>query len=431
MYKALREQYTTSDYPFITKEFFKWFLLSVSIGVLVGVASAILLASLNWATNYREANTFIIWFLPLAGLLVGLLYHYYGQSIAKGNNQLLEELHTPKKIIPFKMAPFIFIGTVISHLFGASVGREGTAVQIGGAIADQFSGWFKMNTSDRKIIILMGISSGFAGLFGTPLAGALFALEVLFIGKIKYNAILPCLLVAVISNATSREVAHLLHVPHTQYIINNVPKLTINTFLLVVLAGIIFGIVSTFFSKGVHFFSKFSKYIHYPPLRPVAGGVVIAILVYFIGTKYIGLGIPTIVESFTTIMNPYDFALKLVLTTFCIAFGFKGGEVTPLFFIGATLGSALSLIIPLPIGLLAGMGFVAVFSGATNTPIACTLMGIELFGMDGGVCIAIACVVAYVFSGHTGIYTSQIVGSSKTQKYITEEGSSLGNIDRN
>ncbi|NIJ43923.1 H+/Cl- antiporter ClcA [Wenyingzhuangia heitensis] len=427
---VIRKQYSISEYPTILKEFLKWLVLSLVIGALVGVASAALLASLNWSTNYREAHKVIIWLLPIGGLIVGLLYHYYGQSVAKGNNQLLEELNIPKDIIPFKMAPLIFIGTVVSHLFGASVGREGTAVQIGGAIADQFSGWLKMNKHDRRIIILMGISSGFAGLFGTPLAGAVFALEVLLIGKIKYNAILPCLLVAVVSNSVSREVAHYLHVPHTNYIVNLVPKLTLINFFWCVLAGIIFGIVSTFFSKGVHFFAQFSKHIKYPPLRPVVGGFAIAILVYFIGTKYIGLGIPTILESFTTSMNGYDFALKLILTTFCIAFGFKGGEVTPLFFIGATLGSAMAFFFPLPIGLLAGMGFVAVFSGATNTPIACTLMGIELFGMDSGVYIAIACVTAYVFSGHTGIYTSQIVGTSKTNKYTTEEGSLLGKIHR-
>lgn len=427
---TFRKQYSISEYPAIFKEFGKWLLLSIVIGTLVGVACAALLVSLNWSTQYREAHQYIIWLLPVGGLIVGLLYYYWGQNVAKGNNQLLEELNTPKDIIPFKMAPLIFLGTVVSHLFGASVGREGTAVQIGGAIADQFSGWFKMSKPNRRIVILMGISSGFAGLFGTPLAGAVFALEVLLIGKVKYNAILPCLLVAVVANFTSREVAHLLHVPHTNYVINTVPNLSITNFFWAILAGVIFGIVSTFFSKGVKFFSTFSKYIKYAPFRPIVGGVVIAVLVYFIGTKYIGLGIPTIVESFTTIMNSYDFAVKILLTTFCIAFGFKGGEVTPLFFIGATLGSALSLVFPLPVGLLAGMGFVAVFSGATNTPIACTLMGIELFGIESGVFLAIACVTAYVFSGHTGIYNSQIIGVSKTHKYLNEQGDSLGKIKR-
>ncbi|MGY6649450.1 voltage-gated chloride channel family protein [Wenyingzhuangia sp. IMCC45574] len=427
--KTKRRKILRSERLPLFQDFAKWLGLSLVIGVLVGAACAALLVSLNWSTQYREAHTYIIWFLPIGGLLVGLLYHYYGKSVAKGNNQLLEELHTPKDIIPFKMAPLIFLGTVVSHFFGASVGREGTAVQIGGAIADQFSGWLKLNKYDRRTIILMGISSGFAGLFGTPLAGTVFALEVLLIGRVKYNAILPCLLVAIIANFTSREIAHLLHVPHTHYIIDSVPKLDIPNFFWALAAGILFGVVSTFFSKGVSFFGKFSKHIKYPPLRPVAGGILVAILVYFIGTKYIGLGIPTIVESFSTTMEPYDFAVKLLLTTFCIAFGFKGGEVTPLFFIGATLGSALSLVSPLPVGLLTGMGFVAVFSGATNTPIACTLMGIELFGAESALYIAIACVTAYIFSGHTGIYTSQIIGTSKTTKKVKEEGNALGQLN--
>jgi len=426
----LRKFSPISNVTSIHKEFLKWVGFSIVIGTIVGTASAFLLASLHWATHYREANKTIIWLLPVAGLFVGLLYHYYGQTVAKGNNLLLDEINTPKKMIPFRMAPFVFIGTVASHLFGASVGREGTAVQIGGAIADQFSGWFNVNKQDRKILILMGISSGFAGLFGTPLAAAVFALEVLFIGKIKYNALLPCLLVAVISNAISIELTHYLHIPHTHYTIGLIPKLNAISFLWSLVVGILFGIVSTFFSKGIHFFSQFSKRIQYPPLRPVIGGMAIAILVYFIGTKYIGLGIPTLLESFVNTMNPYDFAVKIILTTFCIAFGFKGGEVTPLFFIGATLGSALSLFVPLPIGLLAGMGFVAVFSGATNTPIACTLMGIELFGIESGVYIAIACITAYLFSGHTGIYSSQIVGISKSDKYTTEEGAKLNEIHR-
>jgi len=410
---------------FVFKEFGKWFSFSLIIGVLVGIVTAFLMIALHWATFYREVHKSIIWFLPLAGLSVGLMYHYYGSSVAKGNNQLLEELHQSKKIIPFKMAPFIFIGTVVSHLFGASVGREGTAVQIGGAIADQFSRLFK---KDRNIFILMGISSGFAGLFGTPIAGTLFALEVLKTGKINYKAILPCLLVAVISNFTATEITHLFDIPHTHYVIGTIPNLNVSNFFWTILVAIIFGVCSTFFSKGVTFFSQFSKYIKYPPLRPLIGGVLVMVLVHFIGTKYIGLGIPTIVSSFNTVMSFYDFAIKLLLTTFCIAFGFKGGEVTPLFFIGATLGSALSMVIPLPLGLLAGMGFVAVFAGATNTPIACVFMGVELFGGEGLVFIAVACITAYIFSGHTGIYGAQWIGTSKVDAKIEEEEHLISNI---
>ena len=184
------------------------------------------------------------------------------------------------------------------------------------------------------------------------------------------------------------------------------------------------------FSKSTHFWSNlFKKYIQYPPLRPLIGGVVIATTVYFMGTtKYIGLGVPTIIDAFNIDLNSYDFFLKILLTSFTLGAGFKGGEVTPLFFIGATLGNVLIWFIPLPMPLLAGMGFVAVFAGATNTPIACTIMGIELFGIESGVFIALACTTSYLFSGHTGIYTAQIIGSPKYLFFKKEKGLKLTDI---
>lgn len=397
-----------------TTYFLQWLLLAVVIGSLVGVVCASLLAALYWATNTREHFPVIIWFLPIAGFAVGCLYYYWGQNVSKGNNQLLEEIHQPKDIIPFKMAPFIYIGTIVSHLFGASVGREGTAVQIGGAIADQFSKWLPMNKTDRKVILMMGIAAGFAGLFGTPLAGAVFALEVLVIGKIKYQALFPTFMVAVVSKTISAYCTHYLAIPHTHYTISKVPELHLTTIGFAVLAAIIFGFTSTLFSKSIGWFGKLAQTIKFPPLRPLIAGIIIAVWVYWMGTKHIGLGLDTIVASFTGNTHPYDFLIKLILTTFCLAFGFKGGEVTPLFFIGATLGAALSFIIPLPTSLLAGMGFVAVFSGATNTPIACTLMGIELFGSESAMYIGLGCVVAYLFSAHQGIYSAQLVSNSKT-----------------
>ncbi len=411
-----------STYQILLKYLLKWLIIAIIGGALVGSASALLLTSLNWATDTREANKWIIWLLPIGGLVVGLMYHYWGKTVVKGNNQLIEELHTPKDIIPFKMAPLIYIGTVITHLFGGSAGREGTAVQMGGAIVDQFSKWFKFSDSDRKIIITMGVSAGFASVFGTPLAGAIFALEVFIVGRMRYDAILPSFMIAVFADYA----CHLWGVPHTHYHIDIVPDMTVVGFGLAIGAGIIFGIVSTYFSRGIHIFQDLAKKIKYPPLRPFVGGIIIAVAVFVMGTtKYIGLGIPTIVNAFEMQLPAYDFAIKILLTAFTIGVGFKGGEVTPLFFIGATLGNALSLFIPLPMALLAGMGFVAVFSGATNTPIACTIMGIELFGIEAGTFIAIACVTAYIFSGRHGIYTSQIIGSSKSDKLEGHKGKHL------
>lgn len=402
----------------------KWLLICLVAGGLIGSASALLLVSLDWVTNYRESHLWIIAFLPIAGLFIGLMYHYWGKDIVKGNNVLIEEVHSPKSIIPLKMAPLVFIGTVLTHLCGGSAGREGTAVQMGGAIADQFSRLFRFRQRDHKTIVIVGISAGFASVFGTPLAGAVFALEVIIVGRVRYDAILPSFLAA-----TFAHLACLMWgVAHTHYSIPFVPELDITNILLTITVGIVFGLAAMLFSRSVHFWGKLAKdKIKYAPLRPFIGGIIIALAVWSIGTtKYIGLGVPTIVEAFSTQQEWYDFLVKILFTTFTIGVGFKGGEVTPLFFIGATLGSALFGIIPLPMALLAGMGFVAVFSGATNTPIACTLMGIELFGAASGIYIGIACVVAYLFSGHTGIYGSQIIGSPKHLIYGRKKGQSIG-----
>jgi H+/Cl- antiporter ClcA len=394
---------------------FKWILICLLIGILSGSASTFFLIALEWVTQFRIQHDWIIWLLPFGGLLVGLSYYYWGESVAKGNNLLLEEYENPKKIIPLKMAPLVLLGTLLTHLFGGSAGREGTAVQMGGAIADQFTKLFKLDTTERKILIILGISAGFASVFGTPLAGAIFALEVVYFSKINLKSIFLSFLVAYSAYFT----VEFWQVKHTHYSIPDVPEISLNNLFYTVLISILFGIAALLFSRTTHFWgSLFSKYIKYPPLRPFVGGIFLAIAIAGFGfTKFSGLGVPVIVDSFSTANPWYDFLLKILFTGFTLGAGFKGGEVTPLFFVGATLGSALSLVVPMPIALLAGMGFVAVFSGATHTPIACTIMGIELFGLQPGLFIAIACIVAYFSSGSTGIYKSQIVKGAKYKLY--------------
>ncbi|WP_035726827.1 voltage-gated chloride channel family protein [Eisenibacter elegans] len=406
---------------------FKWLLLAILVGGLAGSASAFFLVSLEWATNYREANQWVIALLPLGGLMIGLLYYYYGQDVVKGNNQLMDEFYRPQRVIPFKMAPLVLFGTVATHFFGGSAGREGTAVQMGGAIADQFSLLFKLRPRDRRVLLVMGVSAGFASVFGTPLAGTVFALEVMVLGRMRYEAILPSILTAVIADYT----CHAWQVAHTHYSIAEVPPMSPQNLLYCILAGICFGLGGRLFSQATHFWGRFFKaQVAYAPLRPVYGGIVIALVVWAAGTtRYIGLGVPVIVDSFVAQQNSYDFLLKILFTSFTLGAGFKGGEVTPLFYVGATLGNALVWVLPLPMGLLAGMGFVAVFAAATNTPIACTLMGIELFGAEAAVYIGLACVVAYMFSGHTGIYASQIVGSPKHLRYGRYKSKNLHEVE--
>lgn len=404
----------------------KWLFICLLIGSIVGSISAFFLTSLEWATNFRESNLWIIALLPIGGFIIGISYYLFGDSVVKGNNLLLEEFHSPKKIIPFRMVPLVLFGTILTHLFGGSAGREGTAVQIGGAIADRFTKLLKLSKRDRQIVIIIGISAGFASVFGTPLAGGIFALEVLVLGRIRLDAIIPSFMGAILANYF----CDIWNVSHTHYTISEVAEMNPINLLWALLAGTIFGLAAMLFSKSTHFWSNlFGKHIKYPPLRPVIGGAVLAIAIYSIGTtKYIGLGIPTIVEAFNSNLNSYDFLVKVLFTSFTLGAGFKGGEVTPLFFIGATLGNVLIWFIPLPMSLLAGMGFVAVFAGATNTPIACTIMGIELFGIEAGLFLAIACSTAYLFSGHSGVYGSQIIGSPKNIFYTKEKGLHLSEV---
>jgi len=415
--KRLTEGFLLSINRFIKLDFglllistLKWLLISALLGGIIGSASALFLVTLNWATNYREQNLWIIAFLPVAGIMIGLAYHYWGASVVKGNNLLIEELQSPRKVIPLVMAPLIFAGTIITHLFGGSAGREGTAVQIGGAFADQFTKLFKLKARDRKVILICGISAGFASVFGTPLAGAVFGLEVFVIGSLTYGSIFPSFITAIIADYACKAWG----VGHTHYSISVVPEMNSIHLLLSLGAGILFGLAARSFSALNHGLSKLFSKIKYPPLRPFIGGIILIGIIYLIGnTRYIGLGIPVISEAFTQQEAYYTFAIKLFLTALTLSAGFKGGEVTPLFFIGATLGSFLSFFIPLPYGLLAGMGFVAVFAGAANTPLACIFMGVELFGTSSGIYIALACVTAYLFSGHTGIYRSQTIGAPK------------------
>jgi len=404
----------------------KWIIICALIGILSGSASAFFLVSLEWVTQFRIQHDWIIWLLPFGGFLVGLSYYYWGKSVAKGNNLLLEEYENPKKVIPFKMAPLVLLGTLLTHLFGGSAGREGTAVQMGGAIADQFTKLFKLDNSERKILIILGISAGFASVFGTPLAGTIFALEVLYFSKINFKSILLSFLVAYAAYFT----VEFWEIKHTHYSIPTIPELSLNNILYTIIVGVLSGFAALLFSRSTHFWgSLFSKNIKYPPLRPVIGGVVLAIAIAGLGfTKFSGLGVPVIVDSFSNPNQWYDFLLKILFTGFTLGAGFKGGEVTPLFFVGATLGSALSTVIPMPIALLAGIGFVAVFSGATHTPIACTIMGMELFGIAPGIFIAIACTIAYFSSGSVGIYKSQIVKGAKYKLYQKFRKEELQNL---
>ncbi len=404
----------------------RWIPVSMLVGIMGGTASALLLWSLELATRIRERHIWLILFLAPAGWLVGLLYQRLGASVEAGNNLILEQTHDPTNTIPIRMTPLILIGTFMTHLFGGSAGREGTAIQTGASLADQLSRPLRMAPHERRILLMAGIAAGFGSVFGTPLAGAVFGLEVLAIGRLSYDALAPCFMAAFAGDLVTR--AWGIH--HTVYPVSNVPSMSLGGIACSMTAGIIFGLVAMGFARLTHFVSHTArKFIAHAPLRPVAGGLLITLAVFGLGyshmAKYIGLGVPTIVASFTSKVAPYDFFAKALFTAVTLGTGFKGGEVTPLFYIGATLGNALSHILPLPPSLLAAMGFAAVFAGAANTPIASTFLAVELFGAEAGAYAGIACVISYLFSGHAGIYNAQRVGKSKHLNHSAEEGLSL------
>lgn len=384
-----------------------WTAVAALVGALAGTASAGFLFSLDAVTHWRLQNPWLLYLLPWCGILIAFFYSRYGKNTEAGNNLLIDEIHNPQKIVPLRMAPFVLLGTLATHLFGGSAGREGTAVQMGGTLADQLTPLFRFKSEQRKTLLMAGISGGFASVFGTPLAGAIFGLEVLAIGRLRYQALLPCFVSAIVAD----QVALAWGIKHTAYAIPTATPFSVTHLLLALAAGVCFGVCAFTFSWGSHRATKIFKNLIASPLwRAFAGGVLVILMAALLRTdRYLGLGIPAIVESLQGPVPVYDFLFKMIFTIVTLSSGFKGGEVTPLFFIGATLGNALAWILPLPSSLLAAMGFVAVFAGAANTPLACAVMALEIFGTGTGLYTALACVMSYIFSGHAGIYHAQKV----------------------
>jgi H+/Cl- antiporter ClcA len=403
----------------------QWTLLVLPVAILSGSASALFLWALDHVTRQRWENPWLLFLLPLSGLAVGWVYHRFGKKSDAGTNLIMEEIHTPGGGVPGRMAPLVLVGTLLTHLCGGSAGREGTAVQMGGSLASLLGRLAQVSAENRRILLLAGVAAGFGSVFGTPLAGAIFAMEVLVIGHVRYDALIPVLVASLVGDFT----CSLWGIHHTPYHIafgaadSGHPLLNGALLGKVVLAAIAFGLVSQGFAELTHLIKKtFARFVPYAPLRPAVGGVLVIALVWLVGTRdYLGIGVTspnsdavTILSAFTAGgATPWSWWWKLLFTALTLGSGFKGGEVTPLFFIGATLGHTLALLLGAPVDLFAALGFIAIFAGATNTPLACTVMGLELFGATHAVYFAVACFIAYLFSGHSGIYTAQRPGVPK------------------
>jgi H+/Cl- antiporter ClcA len=406
----------------------RWTLLIIPVAVIVGSLNALFLWLLEVATRTRIGSPWLLYLLPLAGLLIVYSYRNLGKNSEGGNNLIMDEIHEPGAGIPMRMAPLVLVATVVTHLFGGSAGREGTAVQIGGASTHWLARLLRLNEADTRLLLIAGVAAGFGAVFGTPLTGAFFALEVLAIGRLKYDAIIPALFASILADLVcSAWGAH-----HTHYRIDFLETITlfehavkVDLLLMVktLIAAVAFGLAGYLFGELTHTFKDiFKATLKNPYLIVVVGGLIVIGAVQLLGHgDYIGLGVYSSRAGGVSILSAfqdggaewYSWLVKLLLTAITLAAGYKGGEVTPLFFVGATLGNTLAWVLGAPVDLFAALGFLAVFAAATNTPLACTIMGVELFGATHMLYFAIACYTAYYFSGHTGIYSSQRVAVPK------------------
>lgn len=386
--------------------------MSILCGVLAGSATMFFLSTLELVTKIRFQFPHLILGLPIAGLLTGWIYQKYGSSINRGHNLILDEIHEPKSILPLRMAPLLWLTTIISHLFGASVGREGTAVQMSASLSDQLSHFFKLGNAERKILLVAGMGAGFGTAIGAPWAGVFFGMEVLHVGRLKPFAWFECF----VATFTAFYFSKLIGVQHSHYNFIEVDFFDFKNLFFITLSGVLFGLTANLFVQVTHWVENyFFKYIRNHLLMPTLGGIFL-ISFYFIfdSGRYAGLGLHIIQENFETPSSFLDPILKMTATVLSVASGFKGGEFVPLVFIGTSLGSALSFVFPISFKLLAAVGFVSVFAGTANTPIACSIMAIELFGFSIAPYAIIGCFVSYYCSGNKGIYKSQIVSSDKS-----------------
>ncbi|WP_017260298.1 voltage-gated chloride channel family protein [Pedobacter arcticus] len=432
----------------ILKYVLKWIALSIPVGLAVGSSVAFFLWLLTSAIFFRFSHTYLLYLLPFAGVGIHFMYKLWGKSSEKGNNLIMDEIHQPGGGVPPQMGPLVLFTTVLTHLFGGSAGREGTAVQIGGSIAQFLGNWFKLSKADVKTLLMAGVAAGFGAVFGTPLTGAIFAIEVIALGKLKYNAIVPCLFASLVGDFA----VSAWGLSHTRYHIDFLETKAsflvgfshwdVVLILKIIIASVAFGLVSYLFATLVHRVkSVFTSLFKTTWLIPFFGGVAIILLTLLVGKPdYLSLGVDAEYPGAITIVSAFkaggadmfSWLWKTIFTTVTLGTGFKGGEVTPLFYIGATLGNTLATLMDAPVSLFAALGFIAVFAGATNTPLACTFMGVELFGGEYVLFFAIACFTAYFFSGHSGIYSSQRIGVPKLADAEIKENETLKDFtDRN
>ncbi|HTV23400.1 MAG TPA: chloride channel protein [Polyangiaceae bacterium] len=384
----------------------QWLALGAGVGAIAGAASALFLWLLDVATHYRSAHEWIVFLLPLAGLAIGFVYERFGQSIKGGNNLVIDTIHDQGPEIPLRMAPMVLFGTVLTHLFGGSAGREGTAVQMGASLGDWVSHRLGLPMALRTEVLAAGVAGGFGSVFGTPVAGALFGLEFVVLGRIEYRALVPALSAALTGDLVTRA----LGIVHTPYPAAPVLALSLSVLARWLVFAAAVALTGVLFIELLHVLKRLGeRFLPRLGWRMAAGGVLLVLGWQAVGTSdYLGLGVPMIVRAFVDPALPEAaFAAKLGFTALTLGAGFLGGEVTPLFFIGAALGNVLARLLGLPLELGAGVGLAALFAVCSNTPLALSVMAVELLGAGVLPHVLVVSALAYVLVGHRGIYPAQ------------------------
>lgn len=393
--------------------FLKWTGISVLCGLPVGLVGAIFHHLVEEATLFREEHRWIIWLLPAAGVLIAWLYRAAGMETDGGTNTVLSSVRSEKEL-RFRTAPLIFAGTVLTHLFGGSAGREGAALQLGGSIGAQLGRWLRLDSRDRHIITLCGMSACFAALFGTPLTAAFFAMEVVSVGLMYYTAIVPCLFSALIGAG----IAGQLGAVPTSFAVGEIPALSLASAAQAAGMGILCAGVSILFCTAIHMTGhQMKKLLPNSLVRAAAGGALVAAAAFLLGTTdYNGAGMDVVARALAGEARPEAFLLKILFTAVTLGAGFRGGEIVPVFFAGATFGCAAGPLLGLPAGFGGALGIAALFCGVVNCPLSSLLLCLELFGGEGMPLFAVAIAVSYLLSGYFGLYSSQRFYYSKTEQ---------------
>ena len=396
-----------------TKAFIKWILFGTLIGLIVGFVASCFGLVLGYVNDLRGQWPLLKLGLPVGGLLIVFLYRFFKNHSDKGTNTVVASLHSNVDI-PGKMAPLIFVSTTITHLFGGSAGREGAALQLGGSIANFLGRTFKLQDEDRKMVIMCGMSAGFSALFGTPMAAAVFSMEVIRVGSMHYAGFVPCVVAAITGNF----VAKWFQLPPEVFLFSNVPELTPIHFGQILLFAVAAALVSILFCVVLHEAEHlYEKHLKNPYLRIAVGGAAVVALTFVLGTDmYLGSGMGIIEEIFHhgESVEWYAFLLKLLFTALTIGAGFKGGEIVPSFTVGAAFGCCVAGLVGLPMELVTACGMVGVFCGVTNSPITALLISFELFGFAGMPYFLVTVAVTYMLSGYHSLYREQRFSDSKT-----------------